>query len=235
MDHANKHTVIPINKLNTCCLNDSGRNLGFCRTFNESFCQDCQNKHKLHNIVLLKAIKFHGSKLENYSKKIENAVDYLKEIEKIGKDCINYFEVSIINPFKRFIEINELQYKLARHLLDNYKQSSDRNKLCYEVIQNVSNTLKFGKMLCNELKNNDNIFETMQKLTKFLLDKDNYILKESNLNNYLNKKPKNEKLSPELNEFMKLAKCNKKNSYMEKKYNYFQTEINMKLISLWKI
>ncbi len=91
------------------------------------------------------------------------------------KEIKNY-EEDIINHFKRYKEINEIEIKFLKDLLNIYESNMKEGKINYQIIQNIKNIqfndikIKFDKFKISLLKHS---------FIRALNKKDNYIIKES--------------------------------------------------------
>ena len=98
-----------------------------------------------------------------------------EEINKVIKE-IKKFEEDIIKHFKRYKEINEIEIKFLKDLLNIYESNLREGKINYQIIQNIKN-IQF-----NDIKIGFNGFKILflkDSFIRALNKKNNYIIKES--------------------------------------------------------
>ena len=169
------HYLISKNKLDFYCAQHNRNYSSFCHNDNKNICDFCE--HNNHNIE--KYEKIGDNYLNDFKNKIRNSEDNLKRItEEINEVIIEIkkFEEHIIKHFKRYKEINEIEIKFLKDLLNIYESNREEGKINYQIIQNIKNIqfndvkIKFDKFKIRLLKHS---------FIRALNKKDNYIIKES--------------------------------------------------------
>ena len=169
------HYLISKNKLDFHCAQHNRNYSSFCHNDNKNICDFCEDNN--HNIEKYKKIE--DNYLNDFKNKIKNSEDNLKRIAKEINDVIEgvkKFEEDIIKHFKRYKEINEIEIKFLKDLLNIYESNMEEGKINYQIIQNIKN-IQFNdiKIGFDEYK----IRLLKDSFIRALNKKDNYIIKES--------------------------------------------------------
>ena len=202
------------NNTNEKCENHNQDFCAYCLDCPVHFCLYCKENHTNHKIFNFFEEIISKEEIENYKKLIENNEQKIKEfkvnISQIIKQLRNQVE-NIIKGLENFQKLNEYELELANDVLKMYEKSNNISSLNYEIIQNLKNILRFNNCFDNftEIKKSYSLNEKIQKITLFLQNTENYLLKESSIDNKFlqiyneNKNTKNNKASNKFFQEMK--------------------------------
>ena len=123
------HNIIEYNRrYYTCNIHDKTL-LSFCCDCNQNLCQQCEQMHKKHKIILYKKEMPNDAKIKDMRKEIEENISNIKEVIKQIKKLNQLFNSYITNVYNYYEQYIKLYDKMI-YCMDNLRN--------YESIKNIS-------------------------------------------------------------------------------------------------
>ena len=153
----------------------------FCKSCLLNLCQNCLENHKLHKYINLNY--FNDNEIDLYknyiSKAEENLKDFLTKSKKILDELDIYF-LNIHDLYNHFSKINYNQIIYTKDLIKIYENFKNENKINYQILFNIKNSIVFNKLDTN-IDENYNLFTKVQKIFSIINCENNYLLKKSKI------------------------------------------------------
>ena len=173
---------ILLSKLDNYCIEHKEKIISFCKKCSINLCNDCLKSHINHNIINIDSIKLNNKQIEEYENQIKeseiNYKNFMIQVKNIYDEFLKY-QIEFINSVEKFNKLNQTQILLCNSLINNYKEMDKKNKINYEIINNIINILNFKPIEC-EIDKNFHILSKIQKYYSTLNNNFNCILQHSN-------------------------------------------------------
>ena len=153
----------------------------YCDNCHLNLCQICLENHKFHKYLNLNYLNDNEIELyiKNISKAEENLKDFLIKCKKILDELDIYF-LNIHEIYNHFSEINYKQINYTKDLLKIYENFKNENKINYQILFNIKNSIIFNQLDTN-IDENFNLFTKVQKIFSIINCENNYLLKKSEI------------------------------------------------------
>ena len=144
------------------CINHKKQYVSYCKTCNINLCEECENKHKKHRIIIYKDIKPSEKRIKEVKDEEIKINKYKEELKLLNKD-LNDIINDLINEIDIYIKIYNNIIKNSNYLINyeniktivdfkakellteiNYYNTNEKNKL-KNIINRYENN-KFNKM-----------------------------------------------------------------------------------------
>ena len=182
------HKIIKANDNLNICTKHNQSFYAYCLDCPTPLCLYCSEKHLKHNIFNYFEQIINKEEIEKYKNLIEKSKQKLIEYNIISKEIINQLKEqveSIVKGLDIFSKMNEYELDIIKSILNMYEESHNKSLLNYEIIQNVKNILQFNDFFGNfsVITGTIPLNEKIKNINLFLSNKNNYILKDSSIDN----------------------------------------------------
>ena len=182
------HKVIKANDNINICRKHHQSYYAYCLDCPIPLCLYCNEKHSKHNIFNYFDEIINKEEIEKYKTLLENSKQKLIEYNIISKEIVKQLKEQvekIVKGLDFFLRMNEYELNIINNILNMYEESYNKSLLNYEIIFNVKNILQFNDYFGNfsEISETIPFNEKIKNINLFLSNKNNYILKESSIDN----------------------------------------------------